>query len=153
MRKTTTTLIAAAVAMMPVIAEAKKDDHKKVEKRIEKAHKEHQKAHKKAHKAQEKAYKAQAKANKEWRKAHGDRDHVYVTTVPRTKVIEKTTVHQHVYRDGDLIQSNYERVRNPEIYGLNPNFPYYLAGDRIYRMDPDTLKVVAMIGLAADLLN
>ncbi|GGA11663.1 hypothetical protein [Neptunicoccus cionae] len=153
MRRTTTTMIAAAVALMPVIAEAKKDDYKKIEKKIEKAYKEQEKAHKKAHKAQEKANKAQAKADKEWRKANGGSDTVYVTTLPRKSVVEHKTVHRHVYRGGDRIESNYERVTNPEIYGLNPNFPYYLAADRIYRMDPETLKVVAMIGLAADLLN
>ncbi|WP_069301662.1 hypothetical protein [Neptunicoccus sediminis] len=125
MRRTTTTLLAAAVALMPVIAEAKKDDYHKQQKKLEKAYKEHEKAHKRINKAYE-------KADKEWRKHHG---------------------HSHVYHRGDVIERNYRRISNPVAYGLDPNQAYYLVADQIYRMDPETRKVLAIVGLAAELLN
>lgn len=156
MRRTTTTMLAAAVALMPVIAEAKKDDYEKHHKKIEKAYKKHEKAHKKINKAYE-------KADKEWQKAHDNDDVVYVRDCPPGLAKKspacvppgqaKKYGHTHVYHRGDVIESNYQRIANPAVYGLDPNLAYYLVADQIYRMDPNTRKVLAIVGLAAELLN
>lgn len=60
---------------------------------------------------------------------------------------------QGLYHPGDRIDRNYDVLRNPGRYGLNPNETYYRVGDRIYRVDRDTRKVLDLIGAAAAILN
>ncbi len=56
------------------------------------------------------------------------------------------------YGVGDRIVGDYVILRDPRRYGLNDG-TYYRVGDYIYRVDRDTLKVLAFIGAAAALLN
>ncbi|NOD63466.1 MULTISPECIES: hypothetical protein [unclassified Ruegeria] len=58
-----------------------------------------------------------------------------------------------IYRNGDFIRNDYRWVDNPYRYGLNRNYSYIRAGDYVYRVDPDTRKVLNLIGAVADILN
>lgn len=68
------------------------------------------------------------------------------------------------YRDGyriavgDLLgRGDYELIRDPGLYGLRPygrdTWRYYLVRDMIVRADPETRRVLAIIGLVDALLN
>ncbi|WP_298848521.1 hypothetical protein [uncultured Ruegeria sp.] len=58
-----------------------------------------------------------------------------------------------IYGNGDFIRDDYRWVDNPYRYGLNRNYSYVRAGDYVYRVDPDTRKVLNLIGAVADILN
>lgn len=60
---------------------------------------------------------------------------------------------QKVYGRGDVIGGDYIVIGNPGRYGLDPNQSYYRVGDYIYRVDPDTRKVLNLIGAVAAILN
>ncbi len=68
------------------------------------------------------------------------------------------------YRDGyriavgDLLhRGEYELIRDPGLYGLRPygrdDWRYYMVRDMIVRADPETRRVLAIIGLVDALLN
>jgi hypothetical protein len=59
----------------------------------------------------------------------------------------------HYIRVGDIIDDRFVFVPDPYRYGLNPDYYYYQALDRIFRVDPDTRRVIAVIGLVDALLN
>lgn len=56
------------------------------------------------------------------------------------------------YRAGERISDEYVVVRNPDRYGLAPG-TYYRANDYVYRVDPDTRKVLNVIGALAALAD
>ncbi|WP_210092303.1 hypothetical protein [Ruegeria sp. HKCCSP346] len=58
-----------------------------------------------------------------------------------------------IYRDGDFITNDYRWINDPYRYGLNRNYSYVRAGDYVYRVDPETRKVLNLIGAIADILN
>ncbi|MFO7758915.1 MAG: excinuclease ABC subunit A [Roseovarius sp.] len=60
---------------------------------------------------------------------------------------------QGIYHRGDRIDGDYVILRNPGGYGLDPDEAYYRVGDRVYRVDRDTRKVLDLIGAAAAILN
>ena len=57
------------------------------------------------------------------------------------------------YRVGDRIVGDYVVIRDPSRWGLDPDYTYYRTGDEIFRVDRDTRRVLAFIGLASALLN
>ncbi len=57
-----------------------------------------------------------------------------------------------LYRTGDYIDRDYRWVNDPYRYGLNRNWSYVRAGDYVYRVDPETRKVLNLIGAVADIL-
>ncbi|WP_116130870.1 excinuclease ABC subunit A [Tropicimonas sp. IMCC34043] len=57
------------------------------------------------------------------------------------------------YRQGDRIDHDYILVRDPGRYRLDRNGNYVVVGDYIYRIDPQTNKVMNLMGAIADLLN
>lgn len=56
------------------------------------------------------------------------------------------------YRVGDRIDRDYILINDPYRYGLNRGSNYVRAGDYVYRIDPDTRKVLNLIGAVADIL-
>jgi len=58
-----------------------------------------------------------------------------------------------LYRNGDFIYSDYRWINDPYRYGLNRNYSYIRAGDYVYRVDPETRKVLNLIGAVVDILN
>lgn len=54
----------------------------------------------------------------------------------------------HSLRDYD-----YERIRDYDRYGLDRRGSYYRVGELIYRADPDTFKILEVIGAVDDILN
>ncbi len=59
-------------------------------------------------------------------------------------------------RGDRLPRGEYILIRDPSRYGLDPyrsDWRYYLVRDMLVRADPDTLTVLAVIGLADRLLN
>ncbi len=65
--------------------------------------------------------------------------------------------HHDAYRDhrppirlGDRIDDNYLRV-DPYRYGLDPRWRYYRYRDTLVRVDPDSLQIVALLGLLSAL--
>ncbi|WP_254430431.1 MULTISPECIES: hypothetical protein [unclassified Ruegeria] len=58
-----------------------------------------------------------------------------------------------LYRNGEYINGDYRWVKDPYRYGLNRNDYYIRAGDYVYRVDPDTRKVLNLIGAVVDILN
>lgn len=58
-----------------------------------------------------------------------------------------------IYHNGDFINRDYRWIDNPYRYGLNRNDYYLRAGDYVYRVDPETRKVLNLIGAVADILN
>lgn len=56
-----------------------------------------------------------------------------------------------------LARGDYELIRDPGLYGLRPygrdSWRYYLVRDMIVRADPETRRVLAIIGLVDALLN
>ncbi len=57
------------------------------------------------------------------------------------------------YRVGDRIDRDYSWINDPYRYGLKRGDSYVRAGDYVYRIDPDTRKVLNLIGAVADILN
>ncbi len=57
-----------------------------------------------------------------------------------------------LYRNGDFINNDYRWINDPYRYGLNRG-SYVRAGDYVYRVDPETRKVLNLIGAVADILN
>ncbi|WP_170606776.1 hypothetical protein [Ruegeria arenilitoris] len=56
------------------------------------------------------------------------------------------------YRVGDQIGSDYTWIEDPFRYGLDRRGNYVRAGNYVYRVDPDTQKVLNLIGAVADIL-
>lgn len=57
------------------------------------------------------------------------------------------------YDIGDYITRDYRWINDPYRYGLRRDGYYVRAGDYVYRVDPDTHKVLNLIGAVADILN
>ncbi|MES0861254.1 hypothetical protein ABLN87_02735 [Ruegeria sp. SCPT10] len=57
------------------------------------------------------------------------------------------------YRVGDRIDRDYFWIDDPYRYGLKRGGNYVRAGDYVYRIDPETRKVLNLIGAVADILN
>jgi hypothetical protein len=57
------------------------------------------------------------------------------------------------YRIGDRIDDRFIRVDDPYRYGLNPDYYYYRTLDQVFRVDPETRQVLAIIGLVDAILN
>jgi len=60
--------------------------------------------------------------------------------------------HRYRYRAGDRIDGDVIILRNPDRYGL-PNGTYYRNDDVVYRVDPETRKVLNVIGAIAALTD
>lgn len=74
-------------------------------------------------------------AKKKTVRDHDDRDYVYR------------------YRIGERISDDYVILRDPRDYGLVPDYTYYRSNDTVYRVDPETRKVLDVIGAVSALLN
>lgn len=59
---------------------------------------------------------------------------------------------KNLYRVGDRINRDYYWINDPYRYGLNRGGNYVRAGDYVYRIDPETRKVLNLIGAVADIL-
>ena len=57
------------------------------------------------------------------------------------------------YAVGDIIRDDYRIIRDPERYRLRSGYLYYLAGQEVFRISPETGRVLAFMGLADALLN
>ncbi|EEX10962.1 conserved hypothetical protein [Ruegeria lacuscaerulensis ITI-1157] len=56
------------------------------------------------------------------------------------------------YKVGDRIDREYVWIDDPYRYGLKRGGNYVRAGDYVYSIDPDTHKVLNLIGAVADIL-
>ncbi len=59
---------------------------------------------------------------------------------------------KNLYRTGDRIERDYVWIDDPYRYGLKRGGNYVRAGDYVYRIDPETRKVLNLIGAVADIL-
>lgn len=59
---------------------------------------------------------------------------------------------KNLYRAGDRIDRDYIWINDPYRYGLKRGGHYVRAGDYVYSVDPDTHKVLNLIGAVADIL-
>lgn len=59
---------------------------------------------------------------------------------------------QAKHSKGDRVPDGYSRVSNPERYGLGRGTYYHRGGD-VIRVDPDTQKILAVVGLIQALSN
>lgn len=57
------------------------------------------------------------------------------------------------YDAGDRIYDEYRIIRDLDRYGLREGYLYYLVGREVFRISPETGRVIAFIGLADALLN
>ena len=57
------------------------------------------------------------------------------------------------YGVGDVVPGGYVVIADPWRYGLDPRFSYVRVGDHLLRVDPETRKVINVIGAVAALLN
>lgn len=57
------------------------------------------------------------------------------------------------YREGDRIRDGYVLLRDPYRYDLDPALTYWRVGEYLYRVDPETGRVLAALGLLSALLN
>ena len=57
------------------------------------------------------------------------------------------------YNVGDRIYRDYRILRDARRYGLRDDYLYYLVGQEVFRISPETGPVIAFIGLADVLLN
>lgn len=57
------------------------------------------------------------------------------------------------YGIGDVILRDYRVIRDADRYGLRQGNLYYLAGQEVFRISPETGRVLAFVGLANALLN
>ncbi len=48
---------------------------------------------------------------------------------------------------------NYIILRDPKRYRLDPRYTYYRSHGYLYRVDPETRKVLNLIGAVADILE
>lgn len=55
------------------------------------------------------------------------------------------------YDRGDVLDGDYWVIRDPDRYRLERNGNYAVLGDYVYRIDPETRKVLNLIGALADL--
>ncbi|WP_158967993.1 excinuclease ABC subunit A [Chachezhania sediminis] len=55
--------------------------------------------------------------------------------------------------DRGHIDSRYERLYNPDRYGLDPGYVYYTQNGTVYRVDNQTNQILAVIGALSTLLN
>ena len=55
------------------------------------------------------------------------------------------------YKRGDILDGDYRIIRDPGRYRLNGRGNYAVLGDYVYQIDPDTRKVLNLIGALADL--
>ncbi|MEZ5797154.1 MAG: excinuclease ABC subunit A [Paracoccaceae bacterium] len=60
---------------------------------------------------------------------------------------------RYVYRIGDTIRNGYVVLDDPRHYGLDPRHTYWRVGDSLFRVNPDTGRVLATLGLLSQLLN
>lgn len=56
-------------------------------------------------------------------------------------------------RIGDRVDRRFVLVEDPRRYRLDPTYRYYRYGGELYRVDPQTLQVIAILGLVDALLN
>ncbi len=59
----------------------------------------------------------------------------------------------YIWQRGERIDRDYVVIRDPRRYNLDPRYTYWESGDRIYRVDRETGKVLNLIGAIADLMN
>jgi hypothetical protein len=59
----------------------------------------------------------------------------------------------HDYREGDRIRDGYVVLRDPWRYRLDPDGTYWRVGDALYRVNPETGRVLAVLGLLSALLD
>ncbi len=71
----------------------------------------------------------------------------------KTQRFDRDDDHGHVYRVGDIIRDRYIILRDPLTYGLDPNGTYWRVGDNLFRVDGETGRVLAALGLINALLN
>lgn len=57
------------------------------------------------------------------------------------------------YRRGDRIYGDYRIIHDVHRYGLRQGDLYYLVGREVFRISPETGRVIAFMGLADALLN
>lgn len=57
------------------------------------------------------------------------------------------------YKIGDRIYEDYRIIRDVDRYGLREGDLYYLIGREVFRISPDTGRVLAYIGLVDALMN
>ena len=58
-----------------------------------------------------------------------------------------------IYGIGDRIVGDYDWIRRPGRYGLDPDETYYRVGDQVYRVDRDTKEVLDLVGAVINVLN
>lgn len=61
--------------------------------------------------------------------------------------------HDHYYRVGDYIHRDYVVLRDPLTYGLDPRGTYWRVGDNLFRVDGQSGRILATLGLLSALLN
>ncbi|MCB6177159.1 excinuclease ABC subunit A [Rhodobacter sp. Har01] len=57
------------------------------------------------------------------------------------------------YREGDRIRDGHVLLDDPTRYRLDPALTYWRVGENLYRVDPETGRVLAVLGLLSTLLN
>lgn len=73
--------------------------------------------------------------------------------VPPGQAKKAYSAHRPHYNVGDRINSDYRIIRDIDRYGLPNGQLYYLVGREVFRISPDTGRVLAFIGLVDALLN
>ncbi|GGG59569.1 hypothetical protein GCM10011415_01800 [Salipiger pallidus] len=59
---------------------------------------------------------------------------------------------EHRWRTGDRLTGDYVIIRDPQRYGLRDG-TYYRSGGEVFRVDPDTRRILDVIGAVAALTN
>ncbi|MEQ3625252.1 MAG: hypothetical protein ABNH26_10810 [Celeribacter sp.] len=54
---------------------------------------------------------------------------------------------------GERLDGDYVIIDEPGLYELDPQYTYYRDDDYVYRIDPDTREVLALIGVLENVLN
>ena len=54
---------------------------------------------------------------------------------------------------GQRLDGDYVIIEEPGLYDLDPDYTYYRDEDYVYRIDPDTREVLALIGVLENVLN
>ena len=57
------------------------------------------------------------------------------------------------YNRGDIIDGNFDLIRNPERYGFRRGSDYYRAGDYVYSVNRETREILDRIGAVDAVLN
>lgn len=73
--------------------------------------------------------------------------------VPPGQVRNASRDYDPHYRRGDRILGDYRIIRDVDRYGLRQGDLYYLVGREVFRISPETGRVLAFVGLADALLN